>query len=361
MRHSITSIELFNQVLNINNNISYQKIDDLSSNNTILVTGGNGFLGIHLLYELYQNKQFSSIYTIVRNKNNLLNQAKYYQLDPEFLNNIIIIEEELLLMKETLFPKVNFVIHSAAKVHALASLHQLWDSNVILTKKIIDIYKNTKIFFISSLSVFVSSNLTGNHASIPLPINKEYYLYGGYSQSKYIGEKIVESNQKSIIRLGLITGSTKNAIFPNDFFTKFIKLMTQLGCYPSNKESSFVDITPVDICAKKIIDIILNKEQKLIYHIANKKSLNIDKIIKELNLSMKDELTWLHKIKELNLSSLDSILLKNAFFKSKIKIPYFNINLFQSTDHYYDIINNFDITNDELLHLYLQKITNYEI
>ena len=119
------------------------------------------------------------------------------------------------------------------------------------------------MYFISTLSVFVSSNLYGNHIEKSLMCNDEYHLYGGYAQSKYIGEKIMEKYQKNIIRLGLITGTSEKGIFPEDFFSDFIKINKKIGEYPENYENSYVDITPVDYAVEKIIEYVNNPINKI--------------------------------------------------------------------------------------------------
>ena len=193
-------------------------------NNEILVTGGTGFLGIHILKDLVLSKKYKKIYTIVRNKEKLKIQAEYFNLGIDWIKEIEIIQGDLLDLKELDFPNVEKVIHSAAQIHCIKTLKQLWNNNVETTEKISQIYKNNEVFFISTLSVFVSSNLVGNHEPKSLEISENYLLYGGYAQSKFIGEKIIEKYNQNIIRLGLITGSSKEGIFPKDFFTDFVKI-----------------------------------------------------------------------------------------------------------------------------------------
>lgn len=326
------------------------------NNNEILVTGGAGFLGIHLLKSLYETKKYSKIYTIVRNENKLYEQAKYFNLNVDWLKDIVIIKGDLLYLNEEDYPNVEFVIHSAAQIHCIKTLKQLWNNNVELVSKINQIYQNNKLYFISTLSVFVSSNKIGNHKEDTLEVNNEYYLYGGYSQSKYIAEKITEQYNQKIIRLGLITGSSKVGKFPDDFFVSFVKELKNIGYYPENYQEALVDMTPVDLASENIIHFI-NKQEKNIIHIANKEGTKLSNFINILNLKKISKEDWLNKINELD--NLKQFLLKFAFFKDEMlesHFNYFNLDLFQTTNHSYDIKNKFEMSNENLLKLYCNEI-----
>lgn len=325
-------------------------------NNEILVTGGAGFVGIHLLKQLVESKKFSQIYTIVRDITKLKKQAQYFQLNTSFLNEVKVIEGDLLNLSIDSFPNVQYIIHSAAQIHCIKTLKQLWNNNVLTTQKIAEIYQYNDLSFISTLSVFVSSNKSGQHLPITLDEDNELYeLYGGYAQSKYIAEKIIERIQGKIIRLGLITGSTQYAIFPDDFFTQIVKLLNEIKTYPTNYKQAYVDLTPVDLACTQIINN-LNREDKII-HIANKNSTPLSDFLDCLNLKAVPNEIWLKKIAFYN--NLEQILLKYAFFKDemlKAHFNYFNIDLFQSTDHNYAILNEFEISNKTLLKNYIEKI-----
>lgn len=321
---------------------------------TVLVTGGAGFLGVHLLYELALNADFEKIYTIVRSAEKLKAQALKYIGKTDWLKVVHPIEKDLTNIAEFDLPRVSLVIHSAAEIHCLKSLTQLYQNNCEVTANLLSFYKSTPFIFISSLSVFVSSSLKGCHYPVMFQENDNFDIYGGYAQSKYISElNCYPLENTKIVRLGLLTGSTDKGLCGHDFFTTFLKNCKKLQCYPSGFEESFVDITPVDICAQKIVKEIVPQSAK-IFHIANKRSLPLSLILKKLNLSSIPKEKWLEKLKEL--SSLDQVLMKYAFFKEESLKNYpnfFNIDLFQSTGHSYNIESEFDKSNEELLCLYL--------
>lgn len=340
-------------------------------NNHLLLTGATGFLGIHLLENLVKKSIYEKIYIIVRNKNKLLDQIEYYNIPKFSFNKIEIIEGDLLTLPIENFPNASYVIHSAAEIHCLKNLSQLWSNNVLVTKKICDIYQHcAKVTLISTLSVFVSSNTNGEHKPTSLPVNQNYSLYGGYAQSKYISEKLVEKINGNIVRLGLLTGSTHTGKFPpHDFFTQIVTALNNIKVYPEIFEEAFVDITPVDLCGQIITNYISNNNfsnnnfnnnnfsKNNIIHIANKNSLPLSAIVKKLNLTPVSGINFISTLN--SLPSLTKTLLMFAFFKSemlKSSFKLFNIDLFQSTDHSYDIKEDFNINHHHLLTIYLQQL-----
>ena len=327
-----------------------------SSNSHILVTGGAGFLGIHLLRDLVECGCYDKIYTIVRNPSKLISQAAYYGIFGKWLESITVIKGDLLNLPENLFPDVEHVLHSAAEIHCLKNRNQLWSNNVLATQRIAEIYRLNKISFISTLSVFVSSNQKGLHLPQSIPLSDDYSLYGGYAQTKFIGEKIIEKVHGNIIRLGLITGSTHSGIFPADFFTQIVKLLELTKCYPVGYQESFVDMTPVDYASQEILKAM--HKTNTIVHIANKDSTSINTFISELNLKPVDRDVWLESIK--SLGNLEQYLLRYAFFKDEMlsnHFNYFNLDLFQSTGHQYGIEKSLPIDNETMLKLYISSIT----
>lgn len=351
MKLLLTSKELFNQLPTLDYE---EKL--VCNNNAILITGAAGFLGIHLLKNIVLSKKYNKVYAIVREKEKVKRQAIYYQLGEDWINEVCFIQGDLLNIENKEFPEVEYIIHSAAQIHCIKTLKQLWKNNVETTDKIAKIYQHNKVFFISTLSVFVSSNKIGVHKSNPLEISDEYLLYGGYAQSKYIGEKIMEKYHHRIIRLGLITGASDKGIFPQDFFVNFIKMNKELGVYPDGFEDALVDMTPVDDCVELIMNILEN-EHIQIYHIANKEPTKLSTIIELLELKKVSKEQWFEKIKTRN--SLEQYLLKYAFFKKesvKSHFEYYNLDLFQTTGHSYHIQKNFKQKNKNMLKLYCEKI-----
>ena len=327
-------------------------------NNDILLTGGAGFLGVHLLKMLCESRKYDKVYTILRSKEIFYKNVKFFKMEGDWVNKIQIIEGDLITLSEQEYPNVSTVIHSAARIHCVKTYKQLWRDNVITTKKVSEIYKNNQLYFISTLSVFVSSNIQGNHIQESVLESEKIKIYGGYAQTKYIGEKIIEQVSGKIIRPGLITGHKKYQIFPDDFFSMIIKTLSKLGVHPEGYEESFVDISPVDIVSNEIVNIVTKSESdERIFHIANTESASIDIFINTLNLKKVSREEWVRKLA--NENNIIKTLLNYAFFKSemlKTHHDYFNIDLFQSTGHHYNIKKQMDFSNDDMVKLYYDKL-----
>lgn len=324
-------------------------------NNSILFTGA-GFLTSYILKEISNNNTFNKIYIIVRNYDKFIYNLKKLNINIDSLPNLYFILKDLKDISIEEFPEVEYVIHNAAEIHAIKNLKQLY-SNVTHTNYLAQIYKNQKFIFISSLSVFVSSNIQGCHNPNTLPVNDLYHIYGGYAQSKFLGEKIVEKyilNHK-IIRLGLLTGSTNEGHLQKDFLSDFIYNLYHLGMIPDNYENSFVDFTPIDLAAQLILSSFKNKSS--IIHIANKESISLNDICNVMNIKKVSNEEFLSKISQFPTTIF--YLFYFAFFKTEAlkKYPhYFNVDLFQSTNHWYKIQNKFIITNKQLIILYINSI-----
>lgn len=289
----------------------------------VAISGASGFLGLHLI-EALQMQNVSHIKAFVRSKEKFLTKQNYFRLD---LKEIEVIENP----KPHDFKQVGHFFHCAATLNSLKSVQSLWE-NVTLTQNYLaqceGVFHN-----ISTLSVFASSNQKEVSPTI-LPINDNYWLYGGYAQTKWLSEYLCSFNPSSkIYRLGLLTPSKKTPIFQeHEFFRFVLKTLKTWGVYPENYTEAYVDISPVDEVAKLIAKNYSNTQQ--VTHIAGQKRLALSEIIQTLNLKAVDEITWSQKL--LSLRATQRVLMDYTFFKPRALekyFHYFNIDVFQSTNH----------------------------
>ena len=83
----------------------------------------------------------------------------------------------------------------------------------------------------------------------------------------------------------------------------------------------------------------------------------MSQIVSVLNLKKLKKEDWLKKVEKM--TNLEQLLLKFAFFKNETMSSnrdYFNIDLFQTTNHTYNIKKYFDQDNESMLKLYFSKI-----
>jgi thioester reductase-like protein len=321
----------------------------------VLVTGGAGFLGIHLLRQLVLCGKFKEVYTIVRNPDKLKTQAMACGIDGPWRQCVRVIVGDLKNIPFELLPRVETVIHGAAQIHAIKSKEQLWVDNVEVTKKILSYYPSAKIVFISTLSVFVSSNLKGLHIQKPIELSAHHMIYGGYAQTKAIGELMCQKHSScTIVRPGLLTSSNSVIYAQDDFFKMAVKALKRIGGLPARKQEAFVDMTPVDACAERIVHHLhLNGG---VYHIANAQSFSLTEMSDELKLVNFSKDEWQERLSQE--PTLIHWLLRYATEKEDCiqeRLDLFNVDLFQSTGHQYEGATDFG-SNVERFRKYVKII-----
>ena len=158
----------------------------------ILVTGGTGLVGAHLLYNL--TKQGLKPIATKRKTSNIENVKKvfsYYSKESEQLFNQIIWKECNILdilELEKIIKETTYIYHCAALISFNNSLKdQMIEVNATATSNIVDLalkYKIKKLSFVSSIAT-LGSNGT-------LPVNEnciwDWTNQSGYAISKYLAE-----------------------------------------------------------------------------------------------------------------------------------------------------------------------------
>ena len=282
-----------------------------NSTNNVLLLGGNGFVGIHILYELIKQDN-GNIYCIIRDKNNktaferLTNVLHFYfgnELD-EFINKRIFIisanvtEENFGLSAkkfEELTNNISIVIDSAAMVKHYGNSEKFKHINVDLTRELVNycIKYKKRLLYISTTSI------AGNSADSSQNVFSESCFYIGqqlnntYIKSKFDAEKLVLSGisnglEAQILRLGNITSRYKDGKFQinaeENAFLKKLKSFFQIGLIPKNLEKMNLEFTPVDSCANAIVKIMQNYNKKLsIFHLYNDSYIKMKEFISFAN------------------------------------------------------------------------------
>lgn len=351
----------------------------LTEKKYIILTGANGFLGVYLTNELL--KKNKNIIFLIRNDK----QKKFiqYLLDNEnfkiFNINKKIKKEELLFFsyEENDLNKIincyslELIIHCAAQLNNLYSLSQLYDSNVKLTFKLFEKFSHIPFHYISTLSVFASSEYYKyDDKKRRVLINEKTditeELYGGYAQTKFMSDYLISKyhQQGFVYRLDLITPPFhKNLFTENELKNHFDKSLLKIvvnNPFKKNKKiykNILVSMNPVDMCAKKIItSIFLNKKHTNIANIIGN-DISLYDIIKSLENNRKIQKNHNVLLNE----KINYIVYKNTFYKNylnnlsnKKKEKLFNLNLFQTTGFKWKSLyltnNNFD------KYFYLKKL-----
>lgn len=365
------------------------KTDTSTISNTILITGATGFLGSHLLSELLQKNL--KIKCLVRCPSPAMGLKRIeevfvkYALGCEYLSLIEVISGDFSLPKlglaehlyEQLACEVSEVFHCGAVVNMLASYETLKACNVVGTRNIIHFCltgRKKKLHYASTLSVFVSTDRNTGVVYENDPLEIPTKIYGGYGQTKFVAEKMVQAIPPSrcdvfIYRFGLLCGDTKNGISTSmDFLNMFFRGARKIGFLPYDKsESMAVDITPVDI-ASRIVTDIADHNKNGIYHIASEKPLMYNQLcdimMKEGHITdILDFDSWQKMAERYDDPDVQASLMGLCRMDLQVFERLRYMDLFQTTGIRFDMTNTHAATdlrcvqNEELIKMYLNHAT----
>ena len=249
----------------------------------IFLTGATGFLGAFLLKELLMHTG-ADIHCLVRatdieaGAQRLQQNLEQYNLWEEpacddwvdrlhpVIGNIsqpyLGLSVEIF---EALASQLDVIYHSAAQLNFVYPYAALKSTNVNGTEEVIRLAstgKATPLHYISTLGVFESRNYHGQMVAESDSLNHSDGMALGYSQSKWVAEKLVKEAQAQglpvgIYRPGLISGHSRSGAWNTDDVTcRFLKGCIQIGSYPA-LDFGF-DLSPVDYVAEAIVSLSLS-------------------------------------------------------------------------------------------------------
>ena len=330
-----------NKILKRNNLENLKKIQKYNVKDVLLI-GGTGYLGIHILYE-YLKYENGKIYCLVRRKNNeeplIRLQQKiafyfgndYYEKNKDRIQVVEgdIVEENLAInLKDYKMLKNNIttVINAGALVKHFGISKLFNDINVKGTENVVEFCKkeNKRLIHISTISVSGNGEKEETVEETTENINskkifKESDLYIGqnisgiYTITKFEAEKIVLKAIKSglnaqILRMGNITNRYSDGVFQQNVeenaFAKRLKSFIELGMFPKYLLDHAIELGPVDLCAEAVIKILEYDSNCNVLHIYNSKLLPIKLLVntmKELGINIEavDDETMSRKLKEI--------------------------------------------------------------
>lgn len=284
----------------------------------ILITGVTGFLGIHLVHELLLNQNVKKIYCIIRNK---INQpakkrftnmiSSYFKTSTELLK---LIDEKITILNgditqkyfgldeqtyNYLQTKITCVINSAANVKHFVKPAQIKKDNVCSVNNIIKFCNDTiTLAHISTLSIagFVNKDSKNkvfdeNTLYIGQDLENNPYLLSKFEAEKNILIATNTQNLNAIIfRLGNIMPRKSDGKFQDNYtqniFLSALNSIIKSGVIAKELQELPIEFSPVDECAKFIIELLLTNNKNSIYHILSNKELTVSElsnILKQLN------------------------------------------------------------------------------
>ncbi len=287
------------------NDLNYKPVEDPEH---IFLTGATGFLGAHLLQGLL-NRTNASIYCLVRAvdreaaairlRNNLL---KYSLWNDDYQNRIVPVSGDLgrpwlglsAEVVEELAHTVDLIYHNGAMVNLVYPYQSHKPTNVGGTIEVLRFAAKERIkplHFISSLSVLHTPDA---HREDIIGEDKDLDGHGvplgGYAQSKWVGEKLVQEAGArgipfTIFRPGLISGHSQNGSWnEDDLMFSLLDATLTLGSAPDL--DVILDIVPVDYVTDAVIYISSQPDPfGKIYHLSAEEQTNY----KDLLTYIKDQ------------------------------------------------------------------------
>lgn len=336
----------------------------------VLLTGANGFIGIHVLHELLTTTE-SNVYCFVRAESieksivRLENSYKFYFNSSinDYINkrifvyngqitsdNFALTDEQLDELKNN----INTIIHTAAIVKHYGYFEEFKETNVDGTKRVADFaYKNKKrLMHISSISVSGNYLVKQDNQNVDFTENDLYigqhYTNNVYVNSKFDAEKIVYSYMEKgltaeVLRVGILSGRYSDGVFQenisaNAFYSR-IKSLISLRKVSNSMLKQELEFTPVDLCTKAIVLLSKTKlTENRVFHLYDHNLAtieNIMKVLKTLNIpietvSDKEFEKYILKLSEdpNNRNILEGIINDFSFNDSKLSLDYgYTVNI----------------------------------
>ncbi|QKX03873.1 amino acid adenylation domain-containing protein [Aquimarina sp. TRL1] len=259
---------------------------------TILLTGGTGFVGVFILKELLESHQ-ARILCLVRAESSEKGREKIkegmlrYEIWEEHYSSRI----EILLGDigrpllgltndtfESLSKEVDIIYHNAAYMNHLETYDEMKAANVGGTIEVIKLAAKNRmkpIHYTSTLGVFNNEiyneiKVVDEHQSSE---KETHYASGGYAASKWVAENVIVAARKqgipcNIYRLGLITGESEKGILDKkQWFYGFLESLLLMKKMFAKEEQLELMILPVDKAAKALVYLSTRKRNQT-YHIS---------------------------------------------------------------------------------------------
>ncbi len=381
------------------------ELDNLNFNTksvlgNVLLTGANGFIGVHVLNELLETTN-SKIYCFVRGENI---EHSIKRLDDNFVfyfgksirpyinkrvfvyngqivcNNFKLSDSQL----EEISSNITTIIHTAAIVKHYGDFEQFKIANIDGTRRMVEFaYNNNKrLIHISSISVsgnyLVKQDNKGTEFSENSLYIGQHYTTNVYVNSKFDAEKIVyEYMEKGltaeVLRIGILAGRYSDGFFQkniseNAFYGR-IKSLVELKDISTSMLNQNVEFTPVDLCAKAIVLLAKNKiAENKVYHLYNHHLASIKNTVKILNdfgtnisvINDKDFEKYLLSLSSdtKNKDIFKGIINDISFDDSNLSLNYsFTVNI--SSKYTQDLLKKLGFEWPKTDDIYLRKLIEY--
>jgi thioester reductase-like protein len=280
---------------------------------SVLLTGGTGFLGMHLLQEIL-NTTDAVVYCLIRSANgkaaverlahvlNFYFGKKYHRLiGIRILPVQGNISSPNLGMTGKMYDKlvgiVDTVFHCAANVRHYGQYEEFKKVNVDGTAQIIDFCMKAG----AVMNHISTASIAGGFAPDSKDRDfseKDLYIGQNYSENVYIRSKFeaevlvfkaMEAGLRArVIRIGNLTGRTTDGLFQqnideNAFYGR-IRSFIKIGAVPRSVAKIGIELSPVDLTGRAVLQLCMRpKTLQRALHVLNSKTMAVEKYIGILN------------------------------------------------------------------------------
>ncbi|MBR2697378.1 MAG: amino acid adenylation domain-containing protein [Clostridia bacterium] len=273
----------------------------------VLLTGGTGFLGAHVLKELLENTD-AVVYCLVRGgklsgAERLLGRLFYY-FDNDYADllggRLMIVEGEITdaeSLKRLDDVEPDMVFNCAASVKHFSAGSDIYDTNVLGVQNVLEyaVRHGARMIHISTTSTAGEILLDGRHEHF---VYDERTLFRGqaldnqYLSSKFLAERLVlaaaaEGRDAKIIRVGNLMARDADGIFQINFrtngFINRLKAYATLKAMPFEKMLQRLEMSPIDLTAKAIVKLAQTPAACCLFNCYNCHTVNYGDLLKAAN------------------------------------------------------------------------------
>lgn len=278
---------------------------------TVILTGASGSLGLHLLQRLRSHTNVSSVICFVRSvESEKLLRESLSNTPPASVVEVEIVQTDLSDPQfglssdqfKHLQSTVTTIIHNAWDVNFNKPLSAFEGTHIKGVRNFIDFCAGAKyvprLVFISSIGAVMNWSGSGRTGPVPEQLFDDVSVAPdqGYPESKHVAERILGIAAKqcgldcTVIRIGQIAGASNGTGIWNEreWFPCLVKSSKEMGSFPDTllggeKE---VDWVPVDEVAAAVSEIVFadleNKKQIRVFHVINPNTASWRELVLEI-------------------------------------------------------------------------------
>ena len=290
------------------NNIDAFKNGKCRDIGNVLLTGGSGYLGIHILHELIENET-GLIYLLLRSKGELsaaerIVRMYFYYFDQnitELLGKRIFVTEGDVTDKNLAGKfegvQLDTVINCAAVVKHFSNSTIIEDVNVGGTVNLIGLCleKGATLVQTSTMSVRQSAYRDMIPADFA-PTEQDLWfgqdLSNKYVHSKFLAERAVleaaasKGLKAKIMRYGNLSARSYDGEFQINFSANSamgrLRAYAMLGCITFEQMASTMEFSPIDGAAKATVQLCRTPDECVLFHTVNDQNISMAGVLREL-------------------------------------------------------------------------------